>query len=113
MENASMFAIVVALTVGLAGMPTDIYQVCAWEVGTIRAEPWRSRTSLYAHRIVGSLRSFYRSIMREDGVASVDLLTVGGGKRRAKDPPSIVHVGSVITLPAEPSPMSSTRRAKP
>lgn len=101
--DTAMFAIVVALATGIASMPLNVYEVCAWNIGTIRAEPWHVRTSLY--RGASRLRSWIRSFMREDGFISVDALTAGGGKRREKDPPTIVHAGSVITLPSEPTKM--------
>ena len=34
-----------ALIVAIAHTPTDIFQINAWNVGTAKTEPWRSKTS--------------------------------------------------------------------
>jgi len=31
------------MAMAIASMPTDIYQVCAWNVGTVKTEPWRRK----------------------------------------------------------------------
>lgn len=35
-----------ALIVAIANTPQNIYQICAWNVGTVQTEPWRRRSSL-------------------------------------------------------------------
>jgi HK97 family phage major capsid protein len=34
-----------AMVVAIANMPTDIYQICAWDHGTEKTEPWRAKLS--------------------------------------------------------------------
>lgn len=42
-----------AMLVGLMAMPTNVYQICAWNVGTVPIDPWRIKTAA-ALRSVGS-----------------------------------------------------------
>lgn len=42
----TLLPVLVALVVAIANSPIDIYQICAWNVGTLKVEPWRAaRTS--------------------------------------------------------------------
>jgi len=45
-----------ALVAGLAAMPTHVYRICAWNVGTLKIDPWRRRTS-------GTLRAVTRTVL--------------------------------------------------
>lgn len=45
-----------ALVAGLAAMPTNIYKLCAWNVGTLKVDPWRQRAS-------GAMRATTRTIL--------------------------------------------------
>jgi hypothetical protein len=52
----------VALIVGLAMMPTNVYKVCAWNVGTLEIEPWRRRTAGAISRAVTGLLAWFERL---------------------------------------------------
>lgn len=56
-----------ALIVAIANSPLNIYQVCAWEHGTIRTEPWRRKASTILTRAVLSLSDHLRQVFRTAG----------------------------------------------
>lgn len=39
----TVMPLLLAMVVSIMSMPTDFYQVCAWNVGTVKAEPWKSK----------------------------------------------------------------------
>lgn len=39
----TMVPLLVAMVIAIANMPTDIYQICAWNHGTEKTEPWRAK----------------------------------------------------------------------
>jgi HK97 family phage major capsid protein len=39
----SVMPLLLSMVVAIASMPTEIYQICAWNVGTVKTEPWRSK----------------------------------------------------------------------
>lgn len=39
----SLLPFMLAFIAGVAAMPTNVYQVCAWNVGTLELEPWRQK----------------------------------------------------------------------
>lgn len=45
MNRLTVTPFLVAFFAAVAAMPTNIYQVCAWNVGTLDTEPWRTRTN--------------------------------------------------------------------
>jgi len=55
MDRLTLTPWLVALIVGIAQAPTDIYKVCAWNAGTLKLEPWRRKT-------LGTLRSATQTI---------------------------------------------------
>lgn len=52
-----------ALIVAIANTPQNIYQVCAWNVGTVQTEPWRRRSSLLdsGRAAISRIRTWFRS----------------------------------------------------
>lgn len=40
-----------ALVAAVAAMPTNVYQVCAWNVGTLAVEPWRQTSDAVVARV--------------------------------------------------------------
>jgi hypothetical protein len=45
----TVLPVLVAFLIGLACMPgLNIYQICAWNCGTVKTEPWRSKLSALA-----------------------------------------------------------------
>jgi hypothetical protein len=58
--------VLVAMVLAIANMPTDIYQICAWNHGTEQTEPWRSKlTNTPAVRSVVALTSRVREWLTE------------------------------------------------
>jgi hypothetical protein len=51
-----------ALIVGLAMAPTDVYKVCARNVGTLKIEPWRRRTAGALRQAVAGLRAWFERL---------------------------------------------------
>jgi HK97 family phage major capsid protein len=48
--------LLLAIVVAIAGMPNDVYKVCAWNVGTAKVEPWRSKlTAIVARPVMRAL----------------------------------------------------------
>lgn len=73
-----------ALIVAIANSPTNVYQICAWNVGTLEVEPWRSKRTAFAVPL-RKLRTAIRAIFNACGglpaaaalaVALVVMLTV-------------------------------------
>lgn len=63
MTTLTILPFLTAFFAGLARMaPTDIYQVCAWRVGTVKTEPWRARS-------LGGLRQVSRRLLGAIGAA--------------------------------------------
>ncbi len=57
--------ILLAMAIGIASMPTNIFQICRQGVGTLEVEPWRERSSSFVRaglsllqRLVSSVTSF-------------------------------------------------------
>jgi len=64
----------IALIVALAAMPLNIYDIHAWNVGTVHAEPWRTKTSGLA-RVTSFARDLWRFVCRHRrGLAFAALL---------------------------------------
>ena len=42
--------LLVAMIVAIASMPTNVYKVCAWNVGTVKTEPWRAKAQAVVRR---------------------------------------------------------------
>jgi HK97 family phage major capsid protein len=65
--------VLLAMVLAIANMPTDIYQVCAWNHGTVKTEPWRSKlATVPAIRTVIAFASRVREWYAE--LAAVPLL---------------------------------------
>jgi HK97 family phage major capsid protein len=91
----TLLPFLLAMVIAIANMPTDIFQICAWNHGTEKTEPWRSKLSdtLAIKRVI-ALGSRVRDWLTEltnvplfasqTGEVAVDLLTAGGASRRYK-----------------------------
>lgn len=51
-----------AMIVALAGMPTNVYKVCAWNAGTLEVEPWRSRGAAALRTATQGIRAWLASL---------------------------------------------------
>jgi HK97 family phage major capsid protein len=61
-HSLTVLPFLVALLVGVAAMALNVYQVNAWNVGTLEIEPWRKRTSSMARRVRTAL-AWMRSLL--------------------------------------------------
>lgn len=62
MTKYTITPFLVALFVAVAAMPTNVYQICAWNVGTVEIEPWRTRTTAAVRRIARGLRVWFAGL---------------------------------------------------
>jgi HK97 family phage major capsid protein len=75
MERIPIYLI--ALIVALAHMGTNIYDVHAWNLGTVKAEPWRSKVSTGARRVTSAVRAFWQTLWcHRRGLAVAGLLAL-------------------------------------
>lgn len=83
-----------ALIIAIANTPTDIYQICKWNVGTMKVEPWRGRIAAArpvqrAVALAGRVREWCTELASvpllasERGEAAVDLLVPGATQLKA------------------------------
>lgn len=59
--------LLLAMAIGLASMPTDIYQICARNVGILKIEPWRSKASRAITRLGRTLSDRVRRWLASGG----------------------------------------------
>lgn len=97
METVTLM-ILAALAAGIAAQALPVYDVHAHAIGIIR---WinRKRSSLFERDAPHTAR---QSLLGSEIGAIGDLKS---DAKRRKDPPEVVHAGTVITLPGEPEPM--------
>jgi HK97 family phage major capsid protein len=62
-----------ALFAAVAAMPTNVYQVCAWNVGTLEVEPWRARRAPIA-AACRRLHSWWSGLWRLEVLAAAVLV---------------------------------------
>lgn len=65
-----------ALIVAIAAMPTHVYQICAWQIGTAKTDPWRSKASALRERarsLVATMLASLRGLGWQPVVALVVL----------------------------------------
>src|SRR5690348_2452840 len=63
METMMVRSFLVAFLAGLLAMaPTNVYRVCAWNVGTLKLDPWRIRTSAAVQKVAQTLRAWFTSL---------------------------------------------------
>jgi HK97 family phage major capsid protein len=80
MKTLTVLPFLLSLFIAVAAMPTDIFQICAWNVGTVKTEPWRSRVAAGAARAVSVLRTWFAQMCShpllagEAGNVAFDLL---------------------------------------
>lgn len=56
-----------ALIVAIASTPTNIYQICAWNHGTVPTEPWRSKLSSAVTPALRRAQTFFRDLFSPAG----------------------------------------------
>jgi HK97 family phage major capsid protein len=87
----TVLPLVLAMVMAIANMPTNVFQICAWNHGTEKVEPWRSKLStLPAVQRIVALGSRVREwcaelasvplLANETGEAALDLLTAGASR---------------------------------
>jgi len=60
--HLSVLSFFVAFVVGLAAMPTNVFKVCAWNVGTAELDPWRIRTMSAIRQAGQTIRAWLASL---------------------------------------------------
>jgi hypothetical protein len=83
--NTSLFVLpfMLAMVVAIAGMPTQVFKVCAWNIGFTELEPWRRRTSAAVTRAAQSIRACFAFLLSPRGAfacaaAMLALLLIAG-----------------------------------
>lgn len=52
----------VAFFAAVAAMPTNVYQVCAWNAGTLAVDAWRSRSMTAVRKVAAGIRAWLASV---------------------------------------------------
>ncbi|MGE0450849.1 MAG: phage major capsid protein [Vicinamibacterales bacterium] len=86
----TLLPFLLALVVAIGHMPTDVYQICAWNHGTEKVEPWRStsrtptlaRTRAFMSRATAWCAGLVSVplLASEAGEAAMDLLVPGASR---------------------------------
>jgi HK97 family phage major capsid protein len=67
--------VLLAIVVGIMKMPTDVYDVHAWNAGTVHAAPWRTKISTGALRVTSAIRELFDGLcLHKRAVASAALM---------------------------------------
>lgn len=75
MDRLTLTPWLVAIVLGLAFMPTNIYKVCAWNAGTLALDPWRRSTAAALDRVTQGVRSWFAALWtHRQAIACVVLL---------------------------------------
>lgn len=62
MDKLTVMPFVVAMLIAVARMPTNVYQICAWNAGTLRVDPWRTRSAAGLKQVAQGIRSWLASL---------------------------------------------------
>lgn len=62
MNRLTVMPFLLAMFAAVAAMPTNVYQICAWNVGTLEVEPWRTRTAGALRRAAQGLRAWVAAL---------------------------------------------------
>lgn len=62
MKTLTVMPFLLAMFAAVAAMPTNVYQVCAWNAGTLEIEPWRNRASAALRSAAASIRAWVASL---------------------------------------------------
>jgi HK97 family phage major capsid protein len=62
MGSLTVMPFLLAMYVAVAAMPTNVYQVCAWNAGTLEVEAWRQRASAAVRSVGATLRAWFASL---------------------------------------------------
>lgn len=60
--RVTVIPFMLAFIAGVAAMPTNIYQICAWNHGTEEVEPWRSRASTAVRTVSRAITKWFTSL---------------------------------------------------
>jgi len=74
MKTIMPVSFLVALVAAIAAMPTNVYKICAWNVGTLKVEPWRRRTSGAVRHAAESLRAWFSRLWTPQVLATACLI---------------------------------------
>src|SRR3990167_3315878 len=90
----------VAFLIAVAAMPTDVYQVCAWRVGTLKVEAWRARTSGALRRLTSRLRHWIAALVTPRRV----VWAAGGLLAIALTQTDVGAIGLLLAIPPVAAP---------
>lgn len=62
MTRLTVMPFLLAMFAAVAAMPTNVYQVCAWNAGTLPVEAWRQRTGAALRNVAQGIRAWLASI---------------------------------------------------
>lgn len=63
MKTITTLPFLLAFMVAVVAMPTDVYQICAWNVGTLKIEPWRVRSARALHGVATGILAWFRQLL--------------------------------------------------
>jgi hypothetical protein len=67
--RADMDGLALIATRAILSAPRNIFQICAWNVGTMKVDPWRIRAGVAVQRVSQSLRTWFASLLTGRRVA--------------------------------------------
>lgn len=62
MTRLTVVPFLLAMFAAVAFMPTNVYQVCAWNAGTLPVEAWRQRSTAAVRKVGQAIRAWFASI---------------------------------------------------
>lgn len=74
-RRLTVLPVLLAMVVAIASMPTNIFYINAWNVGTAKVEPWRTRTAEAVTRSMATLASRLKALL--DSAGGVPALATG------------------------------------
>lgn len=61
-KTLTVMPFLLAMFAAVAAMPTNVYQICAWNAGTLEIEPWRKRSGGSLLRVTESIRAWLAAL---------------------------------------------------
>lgn len=62
MKTLTVMLFLLAMLVAVAAMPTNVYQICAWNVGTLAVESWRTKAVHLSRSVAQGLRTWFAGL---------------------------------------------------
>lgn len=74
MDRLTVTPFLLAMFAAVAAMPTNVYQICAWNAGTLEVEPWLQTASASIARAAGRLGTWLVSLLTPRALAAAGVL---------------------------------------